>query len=82
MDQGVKTSLWQLVLPQQLISRALIGFHDQCGHQSRDRTLLTCYQETHAHFSNKQGINKNETVFTHLMDDKYIWNLLSKFVVI
>ena len=39
MDQGVKTCLWQLVLPQQLISRALIGCHDQCGHQGRDRTL-------------------------------------------
>ena len=39
MDQGVKTCLWQLVLPQQLISRALLGCHDQCGHQDRDRTL-------------------------------------------
>ena len=39
MDQGVKICLWQLVLPQQLISRALIGCHDQCGHQGRDRTL-------------------------------------------
>ena len=39
MEQGVKTYLWQLVLPQQLISRALIGCHDQCGHQGRDRTL-------------------------------------------
>ena len=39
MDQGVKTCLWQLVLPQQLISRALIGCHDQCGNQGRDRTL-------------------------------------------
>ena len=39
MDQSVKTCLWQVVLPQQLISRALIGCHDQCGHQGRDRTL-------------------------------------------
>ena len=39
MDQGVKTCLWQLVLPQQPISRALTGCHDQCGHRGRDRTL-------------------------------------------
>ena len=39
MDQGVNACLWQLVLPQQLISRALFGCHDQCGHQGRDRTL-------------------------------------------
>ena len=39
MDQGVKTYLWQLVLPQQLISRALFGCHNQCGHQGKDRTI-------------------------------------------
>ena len=39
-NQGaIKTCLWQLVLPQQLIEKALTGCHDQVGHLGRDRTL-------------------------------------------
>ena len=39
-NQGaIKTCLWQLVLPQQLIVKALTGCHDQVGHLGRDRTL-------------------------------------------
>ena len=39
-NQGaIKTCLWQLVLPQQLIKKALTGCHDQVGHLGRDRTL-------------------------------------------
>ena len=39
-NQGaIKTCLWQLVLPQQLIEKALVGCHDQVGHLGRDRTL-------------------------------------------
>ena len=39
-NQGaIKTCLWQLVLPQQLIEKALTGHHDQVGHLGRDRTL-------------------------------------------
>ena len=37
--QGAQTCLWQLLLPQQLIKKALEGCHDQCGHLGRDRTL-------------------------------------------
>ena len=39
-NQGaIKTCLWQLVLPQQLIEKALTGCHDQVGHLGRDRTI-------------------------------------------
>ena len=39
-NQGaIKTCLWQLVMPQQLIEKALTGCHDQVGHLGRDRTL-------------------------------------------
>ena len=37
--QGAQTCLWQLLLPQQLVKKALEGCHDQCGHLGRDRTL-------------------------------------------
>ena len=37
--QGAQTCLWQLLLPQQLVNKALEGCHDQCGHLGRDRTL-------------------------------------------
>ena len=30
--QGAQTCLWQLLLPQQLVEKALEGCHDQCGH--------------------------------------------------
>ena len=38
-NQGVSSCLWQLLLPQQLIKKALEGCHDQVGHLGRDRTL-------------------------------------------
>ena len=39
-NQGaIKTCLWQLLLPQQLIEKALTGCHDQVGYLGRDRTL-------------------------------------------
>ena len=38
-QDAIKTCLWQLVLPQQLIEKALTGCHDQVGHLGRDRTL-------------------------------------------
>ena len=39
VKDAIKACLWQLVLPQQLIEKALTGCHDQVGHLGRDRTL-------------------------------------------
>ena len=45
--QGAQTCLWQLLLPQQLVKKALEGCHDQCGHLGRDRTLSLLRERFH-----------------------------------